>query len=315
MSSKTANASTGRLLLRIKNRASKRRILYRTVTSFMDNDLLISAAAISYFGMLVLFPALLLVLSLSQQFFGTAFYLDVLARLRAFLPGSYEFVRRNIEAISQVSTGILVTSFLVLLWAGSWIFTVIERAMCRIWGTHPRAFWHGRLLTIGMIAAVGVLLMASVMFTSGVIAVQTAAERLSVRPIPPVARLGSALWQAALAALGLLLTIILFGLIYRFMPNTQVKVIEVLPGAIIAGALWEVAKYGFAWSIPYFHYDLLYGSIGAGVALLTWSYLSSLIMLFGAQLTAVLHCRKLFAEDMEEAHEARVPRLEARVNK
>jgi uncharacterized BrkB/YihY/UPF0761 family membrane protein len=48
---------------------------------------------------------------------------------------------------------------------------------------------------------------------------------------------------------------------------------------------------------------LLYGSIGAGVALLTWGYLSSLIMLFGAQFTAVLHCRHMFGEDMEDDKE------------
>lgn len=315
MSSKTVKAQTGRLLLKIKNRASKRRILYRTIASFLDNDLIISAAAITYFGMLVLLPTLLLVLSLSQQFFGPAFYQEVLHLVKAFLPGSYEFVKRNIEATNEVSTGMLVTAFIVLLWAGSWIFTVIERAMCRIWGTHPRAFWHGRLLTIGMIAGVGLLLMASLLFTSGMIAVRAAAEALPVRPIQPVAELGSAIWQVALAVLGLLLTIALFGLIYRFMPNTEVKLIEVLPGAIIAGVLWEAAKYIFAWMLPYFHYDLLYGSIGAGVALLTWSYLSSMIMLLGAQLTAVLHCRKLFGEDMEEPGPRAVEFEEAIANK
>lgn len=303
MSSKTDKAPTGRLLLRIKNRATKRRILYRTMTSFLDNDLPISAAAIAYFGLLVLFPTLLLMLNLSQQFFGPGFYQNVLQRLSGFLPGSYEFIKRNMEAVSQTSMGLLAGAAFVLLWAGSWIFNVIERAMCRIWGTHPRAFWHGRLLTTWMMAAIGAVLTASLLFTSGMLAVARAAERLPMRSSFVVVMFGSAIWQVALAVLGLLLTIMLFGLIYRFMPNTKVAVIEVLPGAIIAGVAWEVAKYAFAWMIPYFHYELLYGSIGAGVALLTWSYLSSLIMLFGAQLTAVLHCRKLFGEDMDEPHE------------
>lgn len=307
MSSKTDKAPTGRLLLRIKSRATKRRILYLTMTSFLDNDLPISAAAIAYFGLLVIFPTLLLVLNLSQQFFGPSFYQDVLQRLVAFMPGSYEFVKRNMEAVSQTSTGLLVGAASVLLWSGSWIFSVIERAMCRIWGTHPRAFWHGRLLTVWMMATIGMVLTASLLFTSGMFAVRTAAERLPMRSSFVVALLGSAIWQVTLAVLGLILTIMLFGLVYRFMPNTKVAVIEVLPGAIIAGALWEVAKYAFAWMLPYFHYDLLYGSIGAGVALLTWSYLSSLIMLFGAQLTAVLHCRKLFGEDMGEPHEIHAP--------
>lgn len=298
MSSPAGQVPTGRLLLKIKNRAPKRRILYRTVASFLNNDLPTSAAAIAYFGMLVLFPTLLLL---------TAIYPEGLLRLRPFLPGSYEFVKRNVEAISQVSVGILASAFVILLWAGSWIFTVIERAMCRVWGTHPRAFWHGRLLMVGIMAAVGVLLLASFLITSGVVWLGAAAERLGVRPALPVAAVSSALWQAFFAVLSLLLTILLFGLIYRLMPNTRMKVIEVVPGALIAGALWEAAKYAFAKSIPYFHYDLLYGSIGAGVALLTWSYLSSLIMLFGAQLTAVLHCRPLFGEDMDEAT---APRLQ-----
>src|SRR5207244_5225567 len=178
-------------------------------TSFLDMDLPISAAAIAYFGLLVIFPTLLLVLNLSQQLFGPGFYQDVLQRLSAFLPGSYEFVKRNMEAASQTSMGLLVGAAFVLLWSGSWIFTVIERAMCRIWGTHPRAFWHGRLLTVSMMAAIGVVLTASLLFTSGMLAVGRAAERLPMRSSWVVAMLGSAIWQVALAVLGLLITILL----------------------------------------------------------------------------------------------------------
>ena len=64
---------------------------------------------------------------------------------------------------------------------------------------------------------------------------------------------------------------------------------DTLPGAFLAGLLWELAKYIFAWSLQLFHYDQIYGSVGAVVAVLTWSYVSSLIMLFGAQLTAAFH--------------------------
>jgi membrane protein len=291
MSSLVGQVLNGRQLLGIKNLTSKRRILVRTLSSFLDNDLIVSSAAIAYFGMLVLFPTVLLI---------TAWYPSALLRLRPFLPGSYEFVKVNVTAISHVSTGLLATAAVVLLWAGSWIFSVIERAMCRIWGTHPRRFLHGRLLTIGMMATIGLLLMGSFLITSALVYIGTAAGHLAVRPPPPLEAVGTALGQTILAIFGLVLTIILFSAIYLIMPNKKVRPIEVVPGAIIAGFLWEGAKYAFAWSIPYFHYDLLYGSIGAGVALLTWSYVSGLIMLFGAQLTAVLHCRELFGEDMSQ---------------
>jgi membrane protein len=100
---------------------------------------------------------------------------------------------------------------------------------------------------------------------------------------------GSAFWQSLFAAVSYLITVTLFVLVYRFMPRAEVTLRDTLPGAFLAGLLWEIAKYTFAWSLQYFHYDQIYGSVGAVVAVLTWSYVSSLILLFGAQLTAVFH--------------------------
>ena len=73
------------------------------------------------------------------------------------------------------------------------------------------------------------------------------------------------------------------------MPNGRVTLRDTLPSAVVAGLLWEAAKYIFASSLQYFHYDEIYGSVGAVVAVLTWSYVSSLILMFGAQLSVVLH--------------------------
>ena len=100
---------------------------------------------------------------------------------------------------------------------------------------------------------------------------------------------GSAFWQVMFAALSYLVTVALFVVVYRFMPRAQVTLRDTFPGAFLGGLLWEFAKYIFAWSLSYFHYDQIYGSVGAVVAVLTWSYVSSLILLFGAQLTAVFH--------------------------
>jgi membrane protein len=100
---------------------------------------------------------------------------------------------------------------------------------------------------------------------------------------------GSGFWQVLFFAGSYLITVALFVLVYRFMPRTSVTWRDTLPGAFLAGLLWELAKYVFAWSLGYFHYDEIYGSVGAVVAVLTWGYVSSLILLFGAQLTAVFH--------------------------
>jgi membrane protein len=116
--------------------------------------------------------------------------------------------------------------------------------------------------------------------------------RLSARQVaryPLLISVGSAFWQTLFAAGSYLITVALFVLIYRFMPRAEVSLRDTLPGAFLAGLLWELAKYIFAWSVTYFHYDQIYGSVGAVVAVLTWSYVSSLILLFGAQLTKVFH--------------------------
>ena len=91
------------------------------------------------------------------------------------------------------------------------------------------------------------------------------------------------------ALLALAINVTMFALIYKFLPNARTTWRQSFAGGLVAGVLWEVAKYVFAWALNYFHYDQIYGSVGAVVAVLTWSYVSSLILLFGAQLTAVFH--------------------------
>src|SRR5256714_10361455 len=93
----------------------------------------------------------------------------------------------------------------------------------------------------------------------------------------------------------LAVTITLFTLLYKLLPNTHVPFVEALTGAVLAGVLWEAAKFGFAYLLPYFHYDLLYGSIGAAVALLSLGYLSRAVLRFGAQVTALLHPDHLYS--------------------
>jgi membrane protein len=143
-----------------------------------------------------------------------------------------------------------------------------------------------------MIGIVGLLLSFSVLVTSVLLFIQQLAERLPQRVldrVPWLAVGGSPFWQTIFALVSILVTITLFVLVYRFMPNTNVSVRDTLPGAVAGGLMWEAAKYIFAWSLHYFHYDQIYGSVGAVVAVLTWGYVSSLVLLFGAQLTAVFH--------------------------
>jgi membrane protein len=273
----------------VRNRSPWSTIIGHSLHQFHENDLFTSAAAMSYFGLLTLFPALLLVLALSNWIAAGS---EMLSHMVEVYPGSAKFLRETIRELSGIGPGVVITCALVTLWAGSWVFSVVERALNRIWGTTPRAFLRGRALTVGMIGVVGLLLSVSVLVTSILVALQQFATRLSPRQLERfslLASVGSAFWQLVFALVSILVTVTLFALVYRFMPNARVSLRDALPGAIVAGLLWELAKYIFAWSLHYFHYDQIYGPVGAVVAVLTWGYVSSLILLFGAQLTAVFH--------------------------
>ncbi len=264
-------------------------MISHAVHQFHENDLFTSAAAMSYFGLLTLFPALLLLLALSNRITAGN---QMVHHIVQVYPGSSKFLNDTIKSLSGVGTEVMITCGLIVLWAGSWVFSVVERAMNRIWGTTPRTFLHGRALTLGMIGIVGLLLSVSVLATSVLVALQEIAGRLSPRQLENyrlLASVGSLFWQVVFALASLLVTFALFALVYRFMPNAHVTLRDTIPGAVIAGLLWEGAKYLFAWSLNYFHYDQIYGSVGAVVAVLTWGYVSSLVLLFGAQLTGVFH--------------------------
>ena len=273
----------------VRNRAPWLRMFSHAVHQFHENDLFTSAAAMSYFGLMTLFPALLLLLALSNRIAAGT---QMIAHIVQVYPGSSKFLHDTIQSLSGVSTGIMITCGVIVVWAGSWVFAVVERALNRIWGTMPRTFLHGRALTLGMIGIVGLLLSVSVLVTSVLLALQEIAGRLSPRQLENyrlLSSVGSVFWQIVFALVSLLVTFTLFAIVYRFMPNAQVAVRDVIPGAVIAGLLWEGAKYIFAWSLNYLDYNQIYGSVGAVVAVLVWGYVSSLVLLFGAQLTSVFH--------------------------
>src|SRR5712692_4208540 len=273
----------------VRNRSPWSTIVGHSLHEFHENDLFTAAAAMSYFGLMALFPTLLLMLALSNR---TSAGNQMLTRIVEVYPASAEFLRKTFQSPLSVNTGVIITCVVIVIWAGSWVFSIIEGALNRIWGTTRRTFWHGRALTIGMVGIVGLLLSLSVLITSVLVALQEMATRLSPRQLESYALLpilGSALLQLIFAGASILVTVALFVIVYRFMPKAAVTLRDTLPGAVIGGLLWEAAKYLFAWSLNYFHYDEIYGPVGAAVAVLTWSYVSSLILLFGAQLTAVFH--------------------------
>ncbi len=274
----------------------KRKILAGTFRQFLANDLPTSAAAISYFAMLGLYPFFLLLYLVSDEFPQfRVISLRAIETVLALLPTSKQVLESNRESFVQLSRVSIVSCVVIILWVASWAFTIVERAINRIWRTSCRSFWHGRVLALAMMIVVAGVLALSALMTGMVGFLEAETHRMTLHS-GALIFIDRHLWQLVIGVGGLLLTIALFGLVYTVMPNTRVTVIEALPGAVVAGVTWELAKYLFTWSLVKFPYDHLYGSIAAVVATLTWIYISALVMLFGAQMTALLHCEHLVQE-------------------
>src|SRR6478672_1073199 len=99
----------------VRNRSPWRRMLTHAMHQFHENDLFTSAAAMSYFGLMTLFPALLLLLALSNRIAAGN---QMITHVVEVYPGSGKFLRATISSLSGISTGVIITCGVVVLWAG-----------------------------------------------------------------------------------------------------------------------------------------------------------------------------------------------------
>ena len=104
-------------------------MLGHALHQFHEHDLFTSSAAMSYFGLMALFPALLLMFGISNKLAAGS---QLLTHAVDVYPGSSKFLRDTIEAFSDIGTGAIITCIILVFWAGSWVFAVIERAVNRI---------------------------------------------------------------------------------------------------------------------------------------------------------------------------------------
>lgn len=277
-------------------------ILLGSFKSLFEKECPATAAAIAYFALFSLFPAVILIFALSGHFLE---YLDLrdkaIQKIVELFPGARRLIRENLLDLEggQINLGVVASCLVIFVWSANWVFTFIESALDRAWDVAKRrSFWRSRLLALAMTAISCSMLAASIVLTGTVAAAQSAAARIASLGLMPEVVL-SMFWQFFLFLGGLTLNIAVFALIYKIVPNTRVRWREALPGALAAAVLWQSANYLFARLLPYFSYQKVYGGLGAAIAVLTWSYLSSLIMLYGAQISAHLHRYLESSEDLD----------------
>lgn len=243
----------------------------------------IRAAAIAYFALFSLFPLILLSIAIASFRLGSLMDQHlIIERLEFVAPALGQLLGQNIDDIILERGPVTGIALVGLIWSSSTIFYILTSSLHEIWGIkHRRPLWRQRGLAIMLVLAfvVPALFMAS--FAGSLITALRALLPDYILQIVGGVSLGVVI----------LLDVALFLVLYLMLPHGNSTWREILPGAIAAGLLWELAKKTFLFFIATYIFasNLVYGSVAAIIAFLTWAYLSGLIFLFGAYLNVSHH--------------------------
>jgi YihY family inner membrane protein len=239
-----------------------------------------SIAANAY---LSFFPFTLMLLSVCRRWLHwDNAYRTVLQLLRVNLPSGADFMIRNLVAVAQGRTRLQVIGVLMLFFTSSGVFLPLEIALNKVWGfTRNRNFLMNQVVSFLLALVCGALALG---FVFAVTPVRQAVQFL-IGWVPSrtfIAGVSSIVLETASVPLAASL----YFMIYYFLPNGRVPIARVFPASIAAGILTEVGKGIYAWTLPMFRFREVYGPLDLSVTLLFWAYVGSLILLFGAHLSA-----------------------------
>jgi membrane protein len=264
----------------------------RAFGQFRRHEMTDVAAALTYYAMLSLFPAIVLATSLfaligDQQTVSNA--VDYFARQGADA-ATQEAIRKVMDKIVSASGGAvsfaLVISIVVALNGASGAFGAAGRALNRIYGVEEDRGFVGRKLTdlgITLMIVVLLLVVMAALFLGG----GFAEDLLGSIGLGSTA---SAVWSIVRWPLALVAMLVAYALIYSYAPDVEPRRLRwITPGATGGVAIWIVASIGFGIYIRNFSsYGAAYGAAGAVIVLLLWLWLSSCAFLFGAEVNAEL---------------------------
>lgn len=238
-------------------------------------------------AILSFFPFVVLLMTLTRRVFHSPTMYEVVVQLlRDNLPAGQDFVIRNLNAMVSARHRVQILSLVILLVTSSGVFLPLEVALNRIWGfKENRSYLGNQLISLGLAFWCGVLALLSIGLTAGNFAIMGFLLRGHAAA---VVRLAGFLVMKVCAVAA---SIAIFFLIYWLLPNGRVPVRAVLPTAIIMGLLSEALKYGYILALPSLNFAEVYGPFSLSVSLMFWAFLSGLLLLTGAHLSAEAHAR------------------------
>ena len=260
------------------------RLYKKAIRSTFENEGLTRAAALAFYAFFSLCPLLLIFFSILGFVFNSPeLKINAINFLSQLFPGSKGYIERSISHTIELRSSSGIIGGAILLWTAIYFFSALEEAINKAWKVKSeRHFIRKKFLSVLVMFLTGIVLLISISIMSFIYIIYgRALEILPMwmhrifmvrRLVYPLITLSSAL--------------ILFGMFYKFMPNRELKFRDIIPGTIVTTLIWGIVLYFFTLYLnSYSEYPTVFGYLGTIIALLTWIYISCLVVLIGAEFT------------------------------
>ncbi|ESR01284.1 ribonuclease BN [Stutzerimonas chloritidismutans AW-1] len=273
-------------------------LLKRTFKEFGNDDMSTYASALAYRGLFSMFPFLLFLITLLgfldlQNFFD---WLRMQAEL-ALPPMAMEQINPVIDQLQEQKAGLLSFGIVVALWTASVGFRSLMNAMNRAYDVEEgRPSWKLILLSLAYTVGIAVLLLLSAgLMIVGPQVMEWLASQVGLKDIVVL------LWTWLRWPVIVLMLMLVVALLYYVAPDVKQEFRFITPGSVLAVLVWILASIAFGIYVQNFaDYNATYGSIGAIIVLLLYLYISSAVLLFGAELNAVIEHASVEGKDPGE---------------
>ena len=262
------------------------RPLWDAINGFIDDDALTYAAAIAFYTALAFAPLIIILVACLSLFLGDGAQAELIDQIRSVIGPSAAKIAEGVLASGaarpELSSWAGVAGGVALLVSATGVFAQLQGSLNSIWGVAPAPrnglveWLRKRVWSLGVIIALGFLLLVSLVFSAGV--------QFALNATGFDAEKGW-LWVCIDNLVSLGVFFLVFCGVFRYLPDVRIRWSNVWRGALVTALLFALGKWAIGKYLGVTSIGSAYGAAGSLVLLLVWVYYSSVIVLFGAELT------------------------------
>jgi membrane protein len=255
------------------------------INRFVDDDITALAAQLSYNLIISFFPFLIFLMTLVG--YSSLTSQDVLREMQQAFPEAVFQLINNvvIEIVDTKSPNLLSFSIIITIWSASSGFRAIIKGLNKAYDEEEeRSIVSVTLISVVSTLTLGLLIIATILF---LVFGEIIGNMFVIKFGYP--KLFKFTWNIVRYMIIISMESFVFMSFYHYLPSRRLTWKEVIPGSVFTTVGWIITSLGFAFYVNNFaNYSRLYGSLGAVFVLLTWLYLTSMVILIGGEINAVL---------------------------